>query len=210
MSDLEYYESMKYQEFLLSSVRKEICQPNVIFENLKINKVENLVDFGVGLGFFIPYFFKYLPKESWVWTADYQQDLIDLLLQKKIKEEIDRFTPFYIDKSDHPILPDWVPTPDLIFSSMCLSTFADPGLAMDGLIRSMKQGGRLIVVDWVKVEYKHGGPLLKDKISLDKMKFLAEEYKLNIVKTLRVSEFVYAMELTAGSEFVYGIYEMRD
>ncbi len=209
MSDLEYYESMKYQEFLLSSARREICQPTTIFESIKIDKVQNLVDFGVGLGFFIPYIFKYLPKDAWVWAVDYQQDLIDLLLQRKIKEEIERFTPFYLDKSDHPILPDWIPTPELIFSSMCLSTFADPGLAMDGLIRSMKPGGRLIIVDWVKTEYKHG-PLMKDKISLDKMKFLAEDYKLDVVKTLRVSEFVYALEVVASSEFVYGIYEMRD
>lgn len=209
MSDLEYYESMKYQEFLVSSKRKEICEPSVIFESFKIDKVRNLVDFGIGLGFFIPYYFKYLPKDAWVWGIDYQQDLLDLLLQKKINDEIERFTPFYLDKSDHPILPEWTPTPDCIFSSMCLSTFVDPGLAMDGLIRSMKQGGRLIIVDWIKTEFTHGPPI-KDKISFDKMKFLAEDYKLDIVKTLRVSEFVYALEVVANKEFVYGIYEMRD
>lgn len=95
------------------------------------------------------------------------------------------------------MLPEWIPAPDAVFASLVLSTFPDPGLAMDGLIRSIKKGGKLIVLDWMKNEYSIG-PKINDKISLDKMKFLAELYHLDIVKNVRISEHVYGLEVVAG------------
>lgn len=209
MSESEYYENEEYQDFLLSSRRKEILPPELIFEHFKFTGITNLVDFGAGKGFFIPEFRKILPVDSWIWAAEYQQDLLDILLKRKIDENISNFTPFFIEKSDHPLLPEWIPTPDLIFSCLCLSTFPDPGLAMDGLIRSMDPRGRLIVVDWNKHEY-NVGPKVSEKISIDKMIFLAEDYNLKVVKQVRVKELFYALEITAGPNFVYGYYDLKE
>jgi len=209
MSELEYYESGTYREFLLSSRRREICNPEVIFREFPIKGCQNIIDFGIGNGFFLPDILKIIGPEAWLWGGECQQDLIDLLLQRKLKESIPNFTPFYIEKSDHPLLPEWIPRPEIIFTSLCLSTFPNPGLAMDGLIQSMNQDGRLVIIDWAKVEY-HEGPKVKDKVSLDKMKFLAEDYNLDIVKSLRISEYMYAMEVKAGKNFEFGYYDLKE
>ncbi len=209
MAELEYYESEFYQSFLLSTKRREIFPPESIFENFNFRNIQNLVDFGCGRGFFLSEYPKILPKESWVWACDCQQDVLDYILKRKIDENLSRVTPFYIDRTDHPILPEWIPQPDLIFSSLCLSTFPDPGLAMDGLIRSMKPGGRLVVADWHKVEYEIG-PKISEKVSLDKMLFLAEDYKLKVIKHIRIKEYFYAFEVVAGKDFVWGYYDLRE
>ncbi|WCL48448.1 class I SAM-dependent methyltransferase [Leptospira sp. GIMC2001] len=209
MAELEYYENIEYQNFLLSSKRREICPPEAIFDNFKFNGVENLVDFGAGKGFFIPEFRKVLSKEAWIWAAECQQELLDHILKRKIEENIPNLTPFFIERSDHPLLPEWIPQPDLVFSSLCLSTFPNPGLAMDGLIRSMRPGGRLIILDWNKHEYDIG-PRINDKISQDKMMFLAEDYKLKITKHMRIKEYFYILEVVAGANFEWGYYDLKE
>ena len=209
MAELEYYESRVYREFLLSSKRREICPPDVIFSEFPINDVQNLLDFGAGNGFFLPEFRKRLPPTSWVWGAECQQDLIDELLQLKLKEEISNFTPFFVERSDHPLLPEWIVKPDAGFCALSISTFPDPGLALDGLLQSMQKDARLIIIDWAKVEYDQG-PKLAEKVSLDKLKFLAEEYNIDIVKTVSISEYIYGVEARAGKDFEYGHYSLKE
>jgi len=209
MAELEFYESHAYRNFLLSQARREICNPEDIFREFPIKNAENILDFGIGNGFFLGEILKRIAPTSWLWAAECQQDLIDFLLQKKLKSQIPNFTPFFMEKNDHPILPEWIPKPDIIFSSLCISTFPNPGLAMDGLVQSLPADGRLIVIDWAKVEHPDG-PKVKDKVSLDKMKFLAEDFHLDIVKSVRISEFFYAMELKAGSDFHYGYYDLKE
>lgn len=93
----------------MSSKRREICPPELIFQNFKFTEVQNLVDFGAGLGFYITEFRKILPKDSWIWPCECQHDLIDQILKRKIEENIPNMTPFFMDRSDHPLLPEWIP-----------------------------------------------------------------------------------------------------
>ena len=46
------------------------------------------------------------------------------------------------------------------------------------------------MIDWAKVEFPEG-PAIKDKISFDKMKYLAEYHKLKVVNAFTVNEFVW-------------------
>ncbi|MDF3822028.1 SAM-dependent methyltransferase [Leptospira sp. 96542] len=208
MSDTEYYKALSYQEYLMSSHRKEVCPPEDVYNFFNWKGLTNLVDFGSGLGFYFTEFRKWFPHVQ-IWAAECQQDIIDLILRRKLLEGIEKLTPFHIDQSDHPLLPEWVPVPEIIFASLSLSTFPNPGLAMDGLIRSMKKDGRLFVIDWAKTESGFG-PKINEKISLDKMKFLAEEYKLAVVKSGRISEYFYGMEVKASPTFVYGYYDLKE
>ncbi|TGK20941.1 SAM-dependent methyltransferase [Leptospira fluminis] len=209
MSDLEYYYDPEYQNFLLSSKRREITPPELVFKHFPMKDVMNVVDFGMGLGFWTEHLLKSIHKEGWVWGAECNQDLLDEILHRKNQEDIKRFTPFYMEKADRPLLPEWIPVPEVVFASLVLSTFPDPGQAMDGLIRSMKKGGKLIVLDWVKNEFPLG-PKINDKISLDKMRFLAEQYRLEVVKTVRIGENVYGLEIQAGADFEYGYYDLKE
>ncbi|MCG6145724.1 SAM-dependent methyltransferase [Leptospira bandrabouensis] len=208
MSDMEYYRSPHYQEYLLSSHRREVCPPEDVYAFFNWKGLNNLVDFGSGLGFYFTEFRKWFPH-VWIWAAECQQEIIDMILRRKLMEGIEQLTPFHIDQSDHPLLPEWVPVPEIIFASLSLSTFPNPGLAMDGLIRSMKAGGRLFIVDWSKTESGFG-PKINEKISMDKMKFLAEEYKLEVTKSGRISEHFYGMEVKASSSFIYGYYDLKE
>ncbi|MDX1957694.1 MAG: class I SAM-dependent methyltransferase [Leptospiraceae bacterium] len=207
--DMEYYEDLKFQEFLLSSRRKAICPPEKIMKEVNLKGCKNVVDFGMGLGFFIPYLKQKMDKDAWLWGVECQPEIIDLTLKRKIEMNLENFSTVYLDKTDHPLLPSWIPAPDVIFAALSLSTFPNPGLAMDGLIRSMKPNGKLYVIDWSKTEHPDG-PAIKEKISLDKMKYLAELYNLEVANTFTVSEFFYGLEVIAGEDFNIVFYDYRE
>lgn len=209
MSDLEYFFLPEYQEFLISSKRRTIYPPEALFSSIKLSDARNIVDFGCGMGFLIPEIQKVIPKDTWIWAGDCQQDLLDLILRRKLMEGWEKVSPFYIDRSDHPLLPEWIPVPDVIIASLSISTFPNPGLAMDGLVRSMKPEGKLVIIDWSKVDFSYG-PRLNEKVSLDKMKFLAEDYNLEVINTFKVSDYFYGIEVQSSRNFVYGFLDLKD
>ncbi|MCB1142881.1 MAG: methyltransferase domain-containing protein [Leptospiraceae bacterium] len=207
--DMEYYEDIKYQEFLLSSRRKNICNPEKVMNNFSLKGAVNVVDFGMGLGYFTPYLLNKMDKYSHLWGIECQPELIDQVLKKKVEKNIENFSTVYLDKTDHPLLPQWIPVPDVIFASLSLSTFPNPGLAMDGLIRSMVPGGKLIVLEWSKTEHPEG-PGIRDKVSTDKMKYLAEIYNIKVTNSFLVSEYIYGLELRADEKFQMAFYDHRE
>jgi phospholipid N-methyltransferase len=207
--DMEYYEDMKYQEFLMSSRRKNICNPEKIMPNINLKGATNVVDFGMGLGYFVPYLLSKMDPYSHLWGIECQEDLIDYVLRKKVEKELQNFSTVYLDKTDHPLLPQWIPHPDVVFASLSLSTFPNPGLALDGLIRSMTPGGKIYLIEWSKTEHPEGPPM-RDKVSTDKMKYLAETYHIKIVNQFPVSEFMYGLELCAGEKFQMAFYDHRE
>jgi ubiquinone/menaquinone biosynthesis C-methylase UbiE len=207
--DMEYYEDIAFQEFLLTSRRKQFCNPEKIMDAISLKNAKNIVDFGMGLGYFIPFLQQKMESEAWLWGVECQAELIDIVLKKKVESNIKNFSTVYLEKSDSPLLPNWIPLPDVIFASLSLSTFPNPGLAMDSLIRSMKPGGRLIIIDWAKIDYFEG-PAIKEKVSLDKMKYLAELYNLTILNQFIISEAIYGLEVQASNQFVYQFYDHRE
>ena len=199
MRGLAYYEEPEYHEFLLSRQRREIMPFDKILSQISWNGVRELLDFGMGNGYFLPGFYKHIDPECNIWGAECQEELLDYVLQVKVKEELERLIPFYTERTEHPLLPDWIPVMDLIFCSCVMSTFADPALAIRGIGRSMKADGRMILVDWEKVEAP-AGPEIGQKISKDRMQFFIEDAGYVVRNMLRGGQFFYAMELVKGED----------
>lgn len=194
MRGLPFYEEILYHEYLLSRERKELFPRDELLSQIKWTGVRDLLDFGMGNGYFLSSFYKHMEPEINLWGAECQESLIDYTLSLKVKEKWNGFIPFYIEKTEHPLLPDWIPAMDMIFCSCVLSTFADPALAIRGIGRSLKLEGRIVVIDWAKVEAP-SGPEIGQKVSRDRMHYFVEDAGFKIIRTLETTEFVYAMEI---------------
>ena len=153
----------------------------------------------MGNGYFLDGFLRNLPDDAHVWGAECQELLIDYCLQRKVKEKIERFTPFYIERTEHPLLPDWIPPMDLIFCSCVMSTFADPTLALRGIGRVLREKKPVVVIDWERKEAP-SGPELIQKVSRDRMEYFIDEAGYNISQRLKINEFVYGMVLFKDPE----------
>lgn len=194
-----YYEEPEYHEYLLSRERRELFAPDVLLSQIRWNNVKDLLDFGMGNGFFLTLFYKYITKETNVWGAECQEELIDYTLSLKLKENLENFIPFYSERTEHPLLPDWIPGMDLIFCSCVLSTFADPALAIRGIGRSLTENGSILILDWEKMEAP-SGPEISQKVSADRMKFFISDAGYEISRTLKTSKYLYALEIIRDPE----------
>lgn len=190
MRGLPYYENEKYHEFLLSPARRELFPIDKIFKQIEWKGKKNILDFGMGNGYFLPAFFEYGGEDIFVWGAECQEILIDYTLKRKVKEGYKNFIPFFVEKTEHPLLPEWIPTMDIIFCSCVLSTFANPTLGILGTGRILKNDGFFVVIDWERIETKYG-PEISQKVSSERMKFCIEEAGCFIVKTLDINPYVY-------------------
>lgn len=199
MRGLAYYEDPEFHAFLLSRERREFFPIEPIFNQIRWDGIQHLLDFGMGNGYFLPGFYQHLGAEAHIWGAECQEELIDFVLQRKAKEGLERLTPFFNERTEHPLLPDWIPEMDAVFCACTLSTFANPALAIKGVGRSMKNEGRLFLIDWEKVDAP-AGPDISQKISKDRMSFFVEDAGYIVQNTLRGGRYFYAMELIKGEE----------
>lgn len=193
MRGLPYYEEPEYHRYLLSRDRKELF-PHTILDQIEWKGVENALDFGMGNGYFLPALMNRLEPEAFLWGAECQESLIDQALQRKVREGISNFIPFYIERTEHPLMPDWIPPMDLIFCCCVLSTFADPSLGIQGVARILRPGGLVIILDWERTEAP-SGPEITQKISIDRMKYFIEDAGFQIVRSLKTNPYVYGMEI---------------
>lgn len=194
MRGLPYYEEPEYHKYLLSRQRKEIFPPDLILSQIPFSGVKNLLDFGMGNGYFLPWFIKSGDPDLFIWGAECQVALIDYVLHTKVKENYTSFIPFYVERNEHPLLPEWIPEMDMIFCSCVLSTFADPSLAIKGIARNLKFSGRLIVLDWEKTEAPSGPPV-SQKVSKDRMLFFIEDAGFRVKKNIKINQWFYGFEL---------------
>ncbi|MCX7811313.1 MAG: class I SAM-dependent methyltransferase [Leptospiraceae bacterium] len=190
MRGLPYYEDPEYHRYLLSPQRRELFPVEKIFSQIDWKNKINILDFGIGNGYYLPSFFEYGEKDIFIWGAECQEILIDECLKRKVREGYKNFIPFYIDKTEHPLLPEWIPEMDMIFCSCVLSTFANPTLGLLGTGRILKQNGIFVIIDWERVEAP-SGPDISQKVSSERMKFCIEEAGCRIIKVLNINPYVY-------------------
>lgn len=194
-----YYEEPEFHAYLLSRERRDLFPLASILGQIKLDGVENLLDFGVGNGYFVRGLLERLPAESMLWGAECQEELIDFCLSLKVKEGLSRFIPFYTERTEHPLLPDWLPDFDMAFCSCVLSTFADPAMAIRGVGRSVKNDGKIVILDWERVEAS-SGPELAQKVSKDRMLFFVRDAGYRLLRTLKTNAFTYMLEIEKGDE----------
>lgn len=190
MRGLPYYENPEYHQYLLSPQRRELFPIDKIFSQINWKNKKNVLDFGMGNGYYLPGFFKYGDEDIFIWGAECQEILIDYCLKRKVKEGYKNFIPFFIERTEHPLLPEWIPEMDMIFCSCVLSTFANPSLGISGTARILKNDGIMVIIDWERVEAP-SGPELTQKVSSDRMKFFIEEAGCTIIQKLNINPYVY-------------------
>ncbi|MBW7859227.1 MAG: methyltransferase domain-containing protein [Leptonema sp. (in: Bacteria)] len=192
MRGLPYYEEPSYHKYLLSPERRDLFPVSSILDAINWKDVNNVLDFGMGNGFFLEPLLKRTAPHGHIWGAECQELLIDFILRFKVKNEIQRFTPFFVERTEHPLLPDWIPMMDLVFCSCVLSTFADPTLAIKSVGRAMKSSGQIVIIDWERRDAP-SGPATVQKMSVDRMKYCIDEAGCKVTKEWKINQYLYGI-----------------
>ena len=152
-------ESRKFDPAKLAKLndpkRLEILSPEVIWAKADLKNPEILVDIGAGTGFFALHFSKRLQAGK-VYACDISEDMITWMENNLPMESRDVVMPVKMEKSLVP-LPDGIA--DLVYMINLHHELEEPVMVIRETLRLLKDGGKLIIIDWKKEETPEGPPI---------------------------------------------------
>ena len=127
--------------------RDEYQKPAEVIRNLELKEGDVVCEVGAGSGYFTPYLSKAVGKTGRVYAQDPQREFLELIRQKKERlglANVEVVLGTYTDTN----LPDNVC--DVAFVLDTYHHFEWPTPMLDAMRRDLRQGGRLVIVDWYR------------------------------------------------------------
>jgi ubiquinone/menaquinone biosynthesis C-methylase UbiE len=157
-------------------------QPQQVVEALDLKPTNVVADIGAGTGYF-SFRMSPLVPEGKVLAVDIQPEMIDILNFLKQENQITNVEPILASATD-PNLPD--ESVDLALMVDAYHEFEYPKEVMEGIVKSLKPGGRVVLV-----EYRRENPLILIK-ALHKMtqKQVRKEMKAVGLQWLETKSFL--------------------
>ncbi|HEY9638631.1 MAG TPA: methyltransferase domain-containing protein [Coleofasciculaceae cyanobacterium] len=145
--------------WLERSLREITEQPQLVVDALKLKPTDVVADIGAGTGYFSFRISSRVPKGK-VLAVDIQPEMLDMINFLKQENHITNVEPI-LGSMTEPNLPDQ--TVDLALMVDAYHEFEYPKEMMQGVVRSLKPGGRVVLV-----EYRRENPFIPIK-ALHKM-----------------------------------------
>ncbi|MCU0535866.1 MAG: class I SAM-dependent methyltransferase [Hydrococcus sp. Prado102] len=164
---------MGHQELLwLERPSREIQeQPNKVVEALNLNPTDVVADIGAGTGYFSFRMASLVPKGK-VYAVDIQPEMLDVINFFKIEDRVTNVDSV-LGTVSNPNLPE--NSIDVALMVDAYHEFEYPREMMDALVKSLRSGGRVVLV-----EYRQENPLIPIK-NLHKMTQKQVKKEMNAV-----------------------------
>lgn len=141
-------------------------KPSVLIKNMGLKPGMNIADIGAGSGYFTRRIAPIVGPKGKVYAVDIQQEMLDILLGKLKKKDINNVIPVLGKINDPKLPPESV---DLAFMVDVYHEFSHPYEMMKGIKKALKPGGLVV---WI--EYRKEDPLVRikplHKMSKDQVK----------------------------------------
>jgi ubiquinone/menaquinone biosynthesis C-methylase UbiE len=134
--------------------RLEYLNPDLIWEKAALKNPIVLIDIGAGTGFFALHFSKKI--EGKIYACDISDEMVKWMNDNLLLESQGIVIPVKMDENSVP-LPDG--TADLVYMINLHHELEDPIRVIKESLRLLKEGGRLMIIDWKKEETPEGPPL---------------------------------------------------
>lgn len=133
--------------------RMQFLNPESILDKLRLTGEMALADLGCGTGFLSIPASRRVKK---VFSLDIQQEMLDILNDKIKKENINNIETILSEESSIP-LPDT--SADVLLMSNVFHELDDRNSLLREAKRVLTNAGRLIIIDWKKLEMDFGPPV---------------------------------------------------
>ena len=156
--------------------------PVEILGKLGLKEGQKFGDFGCGIGFFSIPAAEIVGKDGHVYACDISQQMLDGLSERLDDQYKDRMT-LSITGIEKDIL-------DTAMISTVLHEVDDPEAFLKTASLSVKIGGTLGIIEWIKHDMPQG-PKMEIRISEDEMKALLDSTGFKMEKTIQLSQRFY-------------------
>ncbi len=172
---------------ILDSIdRHKFLNPDSILEKAGLDSDTVFADLGCGSGYFtIPASF--IVKK--VYAIDVQQEMLDLLSEKIRKGRLKNIETILSKESSIP-LPD--NSVDVLFMANVFHEVDDRGAILKEAKRILRGRGRLIIVDWKKIEMDFGPPV-EERLGAEEVVSICEDAGFRILERLEAGQYNYML-----------------
>ena len=176
----------KKAEILDSIDRRKFLNPDSILEKAGFDSDTVLADLGCGSGYFtIPA--SLIVKK--VYAIDVQQEMLDIVREKIRKEKLANIETLLSKESSIP-LPD--NSIDVLFIANVFHELDDRGAILNEAKRILSGQGRIIIIDWKKMEMDFGPPV-EERLSDDEVISICESGGLRILERMEAGVYNYML-----------------
>lgn len=185
------FDSSKMEK-LISEERLSWQDPVKVLNSLGLQAGETLIDVGCGPGFFTIPASRIAGADGKVFAVDISLDMLMRLGQRIYSEGIINVTPILSRETNIP-LADGVA--DAALLADVLHEAEDPVALLVEVRRLLREGGRLLIVDWIKEEAPVGPPE-GERIAVHDAAGFAEKAGLKVVNEFNVGPYHWALLLS--------------
>jgi len=176
----------KKAEILDSTDRRKFLNPDSILKKAGLDSDTVLADLGCGSGYFtIPA--SYMVKK--VYAIDVQKEMLDILSEKIRKEKLKNIETILSKEASIP-LPD--NSVDVLFMANVFHELDDRGGMLKEAKRILSGRGRLIIIDWKKVEMEMGPPVV-ERLTEGEVVSICEDGGFRIQERLEAGAYNYML-----------------
>jgi len=176
----------KKAEILDSIDRRKFLNPDSILKKAGIDSDTVLADLGCGSGYFtIPASF--IVKK--VYAIDVQQEMLDIIGEKIRTGKIKNIETILSKESSIP-LPD--KSVDVLFMANVFHELDDRGGILKEAKRILSGRGRMIIIDWKKIEMEFGPPV-GERLTAEEVVSICEKGGFTMLERLEAGEYNYML-----------------
>lgn len=138
---------------LLRQERIDSIEPERVLRDASLCDGAVFADIGCGPGFFTIPAAKIVGLRGRVYAIDTQVEMLDALTKRGLPANV---TPIKSDEDEIPLDDE---TAGLALAAYVLHEAANTAGFLKEIFRILKSGGRLVVIDWKKLQEEHGPPM---------------------------------------------------
>jgi ubiquinone/menaquinone biosynthesis C-methylase UbiE len=174
----------KKAEILDSADRRKLLNPDSILGKAGLSRDTVFADLGCGSGYFaIPA--SLIVKK--VFAIDVQEEMLDIIREKIRIGKLTNIETLLSKESSIP-LPD--NSVDVLFMANVFHELDDRGAILKEAKRIISGRGRLIIIDWKKMEMEMGPPI-EERLSEDEVVSICEDGGFRILERLDAGQYNY-------------------
>jgi ubiquinone/menaquinone biosynthesis C-methylase UbiE len=169
--------------------RLKIFAPDSLFKKFQLNNFNYVLDFGVGSGFYLPYLLKILRPNGKIYALDIQKELLDYAKEKGKKFD-------WVEKVDFVLVKEKDSLPfeenffDFVYLAFTLHELEDPIFTLQEIKRVLKEGGKLLIIDWNK-EQRDMGPPPSEVFSYKEIEIFLKSLDFKILEAKENYLYIY-------------------
>ena len=136
--------------------REKMLDPVVLWQGFGVEEPSSVIDLGAGTGFFAVRFARWIARGGSIWACDTDPAMVAWMKEHLTPAQLARVMPFEIEENAVG-LPD--ACADLVYLVNVYHELDDAPRMLWELMRLLKPGAPLAVVDWQKRPMEHGPPV---------------------------------------------------